>query len=261
MRWQVVRIDWIVSKQRQFVSLCERTSNLEFLLVHLDAQLFEFKAPIMEIKRSQDGDVHAQIITCSLESRNLCFRIEQNGQSVRVNVIPAVVFAVAYARLNHVHGTKLFVDGEPEFSATTYREAYIIAIILRDSNVKDGFDRILSIITARLGAGAVTGADLDHDVLAIAEANVEANEVADRIRLTEASLLGLRERFDVIVANIVIGDLRPLMAPLVDRCDRVLIVSGFLDSHFERLLADVDVSVLERTRAEGWGCAVLAPVV
>lgn len=120
---------------------------------------------------------------------------------------------------------------------------------------------ILAIITARLGAGAVTGADLDHDVLAIAEANVEANDVADRIRLTESSLLGLRERFDVIVANIVIGDLRPLMASLVDRCDRVLIVSGFLDSQFERLLADVDVSVVEHTRAEGWGCAVLAPVV
>ena len=121
------------------------------------------------------------------------------------------------------------------------------------------------LLASRVGdkvpGGQVVGVDVSRGMLAVAEANVEANEVADLVRLTEASLLGLRERFDVIVANIVIGDLRPLMAPLVDRCDRVLIVSGFLDTQFERLLADVDITVVERTRVEGWGCAVLAPVV
>ena len=118
---------------------------------------------------------------------------------------------------------------------------------------------ILSIAAARIGAGRVTGVDLDHDILAVAEANVAANRVEDRITLSEASLLDLTQRFDVTVANIVIGDLRPLLPTLVDRTERAVIVSGFLDDQLERLIADAPVRVEQRTQREGWGCAVLVP--
>lgn len=118
---------------------------------------------------------------------------------------------------------------------------------------------ILSIAAAQLGASHVTGVDLDHDILAVADANVEANGVGDRVTLTPASLLDLGESFDVTVANIVIGDLRPLLPTLVERTDRTLIVSGFLHTQFDDLVAGAAVTVVERTVRDGWGCAALRP--
>ena len=118
---------------------------------------------------------------------------------------------------------------------------------------------ILSIAAAQIGARRVTGVDLDHDILAVAEANIAANQVEDRITLSEASLLDLTQRFDVTVANIVIGDLRPLLPTLVDRTERAVIVSGFLDDQLERLITGAPVRVEQRTQRDGWGCAVLLP--
>jgi len=62
-----------------------------------------------------------------------------------------------------------------------------------------------------------------------------------------------------VVANIVIGDLAPLMPSIVDQADDFVVIGGFLDDQFERLLAEVDVTVVERTSLEEWGCAILAP--
>lgn len=118
---------------------------------------------------------------------------------------------------------------------------------------------ILSIAAAQLGASHVTGVDLDHDILAVADANVEANMVADRITLTPASLLDLDASFDVTVANIVTGDLRPLLPTLIERTDGVLIISGFLHTQFDDLIGSVGVTVVDRTVREGWGCAALRP--
>lgn len=119
---------------------------------------------------------------------------------------------------------------------------------------------ILSIAAAKLGSHSVTGVDLDHDILSVAGANIEANDVANRVELRNEPIEQLSDRYPVVVANIVIGDLRTLMPPLVEHTDRVLIISGFLDDQLERLLDGVDVTVVERTARLGWGCAVLAPV-
>ena len=120
---------------------------------------------------------------------------------------------------------------------------------------------ILSIGAAKLGASSVTGVDLDHDVLAVAAANIEANGVSGKIELRNEPVGSLSERYEVVVANIVIGDLLGLMPTLVDRTDRALIVSGFLDEQLERLLGNVDITVAERTERLGWACAVLSPSI
>ncbi len=118
---------------------------------------------------------------------------------------------------------------------------------------------ILSIAAAKLGARSVLGIDLDYDIIEVADANVEANGVSDLVALRTDSVGDLDERFDVVVANIVIGDLAPLMPAIVDPADGFVVISGFLDEQFERLLADVDVNVVERTSLDEWGCAILAP--
>jgi ribosomal protein L11 methyltransferase len=122
---------------------------------------------------------------------------------------------------------------------------------------------ILSIAAAKLGAASVTGIDLDYDLLSQATANLEANGVAERVTLSNdpiATLEALDARFDVVVANIVVGDLRPLMPMLVGLAERVVVVSGFLDEQLDRVIDEVDVKIIDRTSRAGWGCAVIAPV-
>lgn len=118
---------------------------------------------------------------------------------------------------------------------------------------------ILSVAAAQAGAGSVLGIDLDHDIIEIAAANVEANGVQDRVALRTDSLAELAGRFDVAVANIVIGDLRPLLPSIIAISD-IAIVSGFLDDQFEQALADVDAHVADQATLDGWGCATLVPL-
>lgn len=118
---------------------------------------------------------------------------------------------------------------------------------------------ILSIAAARLGAAPVVGLDLDFNIIEVAAANAEANGVGDQITLLTNPLGDLDDQFDIVVANIVIGDLAPLMPAIVELASQTVIISGFLDDQLEKLLADVDVTVESRTTLDGWGCAVLTP--
>lgn len=118
---------------------------------------------------------------------------------------------------------------------------------------------ILSIAAARLGARPVVGIDLDYDIIEVAAANVEANGVAGHVALLTDPVEDLGDRFDIVVANIVIGDLTPLMPAIVDLADQAVIISGFLDDQLEKLLTQVDITVTTRTTLDGWGCAVLTP--
>lgn len=120
---------------------------------------------------------------------------------------------------------------------------------------------ILSIAVAKMNAAAVVGIDLDYDTLAVAEANVEANNVASKVSLRTEPVETISERFDIVVANIVVGDLAPLMPSIVDLADHYVVISGFLDEQFDRLIHDVDVNVVERTTCDDWGCATLAPTI
>ncbi len=118
---------------------------------------------------------------------------------------------------------------------------------------------ILSLAAAKLGARAVLGIDLDFDIIEVAAANIEANGAAQSVEVRTDAVQDLRGGFDVVVANIVIGDLAPIMAPIVDRADSFIVISGFLDDQFERLLLDVDVKVVKRTKLDDWGCSILTP--
>lgn len=122
---------------------------------------------------------------------------------------------------------------------------------------------ILSISAALLGARSVTGVDLDHDILAVAQANVDANfdcAATANIELLEVPINQLRGAFDLVVANIVIGDLRPLLADLIAHAERVAIISGFLEGQFDSLVIDLNVEVVARVERDGWSATALAPI-
>jgi len=115
---------------------------------------------------------------------------------------------------------------------------------------------ILSIAAAKVGASRVLGIDLDYDIIEVAAMNAGANETERQIEFRVGPIAEVADDFDLAVINIVIGDLLPLLPDVIRRASKV-IVSGFFDDQFDRLLEAVDVEIIERTQLDGWGCAVL----
>ena len=119
---------------------------------------------------------------------------------------------------------------------------------------------ILSIAAAKLGAKEVWGIDTDGVAVENARENTEKNHVSDIVRIRKGSIGGVQKKFDVIVANIDLKNLRRMRRPLVGRLKNrgVLILSGILEKEKERIrLAYLETGVLRwiKTAQEGeWVC-------
>jgi len=89
---------------------------------------------------------------------------------------------------------------------------------------------ILGIAAARLGAGRTLATDIDPKAVETANANARINGVSDRFRAENTPLLAIRERFDLIVANILAEILVDLKREIGDLClpGGRLILSGIL---------------------------------
>jgi ribosomal protein L11 methyltransferase len=96
---------------------------------------------------------------------------------------------------------------------------------------------ILAIAAAKLGAGAVTGVDVDAQSVAVSRMNAQANGVDATFGTPEE--LDASTRFDVVVANILADPLErlaPRLATLV-REHGSIVLSGILDSQAAALIA------------------------
>jgi ribosomal protein L11 methyltransferase len=127
---------------------------------------------------------------------------------------------------------------------------------------------ILSIAAARLGAAEVLAVEYDPDANLNARENIDRNGVEDIVRLHEAmadeALLRQLGGFDLVVANILSGVIRPLLPAFatVLKGDRKLIVSGILQAEGSLVLQDAQAAgfvLVEEDREDDWWSAVLAP--
>jgi ribosomal protein L11 methyltransferase len=126
---------------------------------------------------------------------------------------------------------------------------------------------VLAIAAAKLGAARVAAIEMDHDAIGNAEANVERNGVADRVRVIEGDaqmLLPLVAPVRVVTANIissVVIDLLPcIMGALLDGGQAVL--SGILREEREAMLIVLRETGwrVEREDVEGeWWSTIVAP--
>jgi ribosomal protein L11 methyltransferase len=125
---------------------------------------------------------------------------------------------------------------------------------------------ILAIAAARLGAGEVIAVEYDPDANINARENLEQNGVADRVTLIEAmadgALLAELGTFDLIVANILSGIIRPLLPAFraALRPDGRLIVSGIMISEHENVITDAaaaGLEVVDTEPEEEWWSATL----
>jgi ribosomal protein L11 methyltransferase len=112
---------------------------------------------------------------------------------------------------------------------------------------------ILAIAAARLGAGDVTGIDIDPDAVRAARDNAAANAVAARFADTDAPM---PPPADLVVANILANPLK-LLAPLLAAHTRAggrLVLAGLLDAQADEVAASYspwfDMSV--HASEEGW---------
>lgn len=112
---------------------------------------------------------------------------------------------------------------------------------------------ILAIAAAKLGAGRVTGVDLDPQAILASRANAAANDVA--ATFVEPDGLGAG-RFDIVVANILANPLMllaPALATRVDASGRIAL-SGILQAQQDDVIAVyAPWFTLAASRAsEGW---------
>lgn len=110
---------------------------------------------------------------------------------------------------------------------------------------------ILSIAAARLGADDVHAAEINADALGNAAENIVRNGVTDRVRLEHARvdatfLAADPSRYDLILANLLSGVLRPLLPAFFDalRPGGRLILAGILEEEAEDMIVSAEATGL-----------------
>jgi ribosomal protein L11 methyltransferase len=125
---------------------------------------------------------------------------------------------------------------------------------------------VLSIAAAKLGARKVVAVEFDPDANINARENIERNGVDGRIKLIEQladpSLLATLGAFDIVLANILSGVIRPLLPALRDALnpDARLIVSGILQDECDTVVEDAQAAgldLIDEDREEEWWSGVL----
>ena len=117
---------------------------------------------------------------------------------------------------------------------------------------------ILAIASIKLGAGSAVGVDNDEWSISNAIENVEANDTADRIQISEKTLDTFPSfQFDLIAANLtlnlnisMVGQFRRLL-----RANGILLLSGLLASDRETMLKHLDRNrffVIEERAEREW---------
>jgi ribosomal protein L11 methyltransferase len=178
-----------------------------------------------------------------------------------------------------VEGGEIVVDIDPQMAFGTGEHATTRGCLRLLDGVIRGGERvvdvgsgsgILAIAAVRLGAREALAIENDPDANLNAHENLERNGVAERVRIVEAladaALLEELGRFDLILANILSGVIRPLLpafhAALGGSTEGRLIVSGILAEEHATVVADAERAgfrVVEVDEEQEWWSALLAP--
>ncbi|MCD8072042.1 MAG: 50S ribosomal protein L11 methyltransferase, partial [Alistipes sp.] len=126
---------------------------------------------------------------------------------------------------------------------------------------------ILSILAARLGAGAVDAVDIDRWAYENCTENISENQVADKITPILGDAASVEGKiYDIILANINRNILSRDMSIYARALapGGLLIVSGILDTDLRHIDLAAAAAGLARQQArsdEGWCSAVYSPAV
>lgn len=165
---------------------------------------------------------------------------------------------------------KLLIDpgmafGSGQHETTKLCMELIEKYITPDTNMLDvgTGSGILGIAGLLLGAGSVTGVDIDALSVKVAKENAEINGVGDKFDVKCGNLADdISGKYSMISANIVadiiltlIPDAKKLLSE-----DGIFIMSGIIDIRYEDVekgLSDNNFEIMEVKRERGW-CAITA---
>jgi ribosomal protein L11 methyltransferase len=121
---------------------------------------------------------------------------------------------------------------------------------------------ILAIAARKLGLGHVWAVDIDPVAIDCARKNASINNIHRGLEFRVGSLDGLRQKFDIIVANLLPQELLNIVPFLPKRMSSggILIVSGLLRGQRKEILSAFIEQGLEIHRSQhskGWACLVL----
>jgi ribosomal protein L11 methyltransferase len=141
--------------------------------------------------------------------------------------------------------------------------------IFENVNVKNVLDvgcgsGILSIAAVRLGVDGATGLDIDPVAVEEAKKNSEKNSVSHKIKLVCGYLETVKEKFDLIVANISVETILLMKDELKLRLNSggKLLVSGIPNSRRDEAVSGLEKGgfILERELREGDWVAIVFSV-
>jgi ribosomal protein L11 methyltransferase len=114
---------------------------------------------------------------------------------------------------------------------------------------------ILAIAAAKMASGreSILAIDTDADAVEIARTNSELNSVGERIDFAAGVIDPTTEHYDLICANLTADVIVPILSLLIDKADRVLVLSGILAEQ-EKMVVDLIPADLARSvdRAGEW---------
>ena len=130
---------------------------------------------------------------------------------------------------------------------------------------------VLAMAAARMWPDQVLASDIDAIAVEVAEVNVRANGLSDRVRCVEAAgfeheALSGAEQFDLVFANILMG---PLLALAADMRRAVqpgghVILSGILNEQAETVTSryrDAGFNLIKQDQIADWSTLTLARIV
>ena len=175
---------------------------------------------------------------------------------------------------------QVVIDIDPQMAFGTGEHASTRGCLrLLDAAAREG-DRVLdvgsgsavlAIVAVKLGAREAIAVEYDPDANLNARENLERNGVEGRVRIVEAladdALLESLGTFDLVLANILSGVIRPLLPAfhraLGGSADGRLIVSGILRTESADVVRDAEAAGFRVERVdeeEEWWSALLRPV-
>ena len=118
---------------------------------------------------------------------------------------------------------------------------------------------ILTVLAAKLGAGALLGVDIEDESVDAGRENAQLNGVAERVRIEKGSYDLTNETYDLVVANILAGVIRKMLANGLAERGKLFIFSGILDTQAEDVIAAAQaagLSLIEQKQMLDWVCLV-----